>query len=110
MDATDQLAAKLTDGLKTALGPAWADLSVDDKVLIAECCTDAAALQIDTLAAPADAAAAKVMSDRRADIDAQLANIAAMETAVARTAFWNVVADTMSAGAHVLVKVALAAI
>jgi hypothetical protein len=110
MDALTQLSQKLLTDVKTSLGDAFATLPVSDRTLIAEVCEDAARLQIDSLAFPADAASAKILAERKADIDAQLDNIAAMESSVSQQAFWNIVSDVMATASHVLVKVALGAV
>ena len=86
-DITLRLLARVRD----RLGSEWDALEPPDRELIAACCADAARLQLRALASPPTADAQLRLLRDKAQIHAQLSNLAAAGSARITHAFWDAV-------------------
>jgi hypothetical protein len=105
---SDAIAKNLLDGIKRRLGDAWDNrLSDADRRLVEACVADAAELQLRAMALdPHDDTAHLALLKEKAEIKAQLLNIAAAEAVGILGAFEN----SMRWAVQQLVKLAFAAI
>ena len=102
-DLTDSL----FDNVRAALGPVWDDqLTPAERELIRACCADAAELEVRALAAPRTREAQLELLREKAQIQAQLANLAAAGATRVADAFW----DAVRAAVNGAVTIAFAAV
>jgi hypothetical protein len=112
MNTVKDIGQQILSQVQAKLGTAWEDsLLQADRDLIAEIAQDAAQLQIDALSTPAlgtlatsDAQVALLRD--KAQINAQLANVASITAAEVSSAFWGAVTNVATAA----VKIAVAAV
>jgi hypothetical protein len=98
----DNIATEIYAQLKDRLGQAWADrFTAADQQVVRLCCIDAAELQVRALATPRDRAAHLELLREKAQINAQLANIAACEASHLVDAFWEAVGIVVNSAAAV---------
>src|SRR5688500_3418611 len=101
-DLTDSL----LDNIRAALGSAWDErLTPAERELVRACCADAAELEVRALAAPRTRDAQLELLREKAQIQAQLSNIAAAGTTRVTDAFW----DAVRAAVNGAVTIAFAA-
>jgi hypothetical protein len=81
---------RILTGVRDRL-PDWESLDPADRELIAACCADAARLQLRALAAPQTPDAQLRLLRDKAQIHAQLSNLAAAGAARVSGAFWDAV-------------------
>jgi hypothetical protein len=81
---------RILTGVRDRL-PDWESLDPADRELIAACCADAARLQLRALAAPQTPDAQLRLLRDKAQIHAQLSNLAAAGAARVTSAFWDAV-------------------
>jgi len=96
---------RILTGVRERL-PDWESLDPADRELIADCCADAARLQLRALAAPQTPDAQLRLLQDKAQIHAQLSNLAAAGAARVSSAFW----DAVKAVVNGAVAVAFAAL
>ena len=96
---------RILTGIRERL-PDWESLDPADRELIAACCADAARLQLRALAAPQTPDAQLRLLQDKAQIHAQLSNLAAAGAARVSSAFW----DAVKAVVNGAVAVAFAAL
>lgn len=100
------IALRILSGLRDRLGDAWGELDAADRELIIACANDAAELQVRALAvAPTPEAQLKLLREK-AQIQAQLANLAAAGANRLAIAFWDAVKSVVN-GAVTIVFAAL---
>src|SRR4051812_6753702 len=110
MDAPqDTIGRELLDAVQKALGEGWTNLSENDRNVIAQCASDAAALQIQSLAATTQPIQDRLVREKQF-VAAALKNIAAIEGKAAQDAFWATFDVVAARGLKVLGLVATAAI
>ena len=96
----DNIATEIYAQLKDRLGDAWLHrFSPADQQMVRLCCIDAAELQVRALAAPRARDAQLALLREKAQINAQLANIAACEATHLVAAFWEAVAIVVNGAA-----------
>src|SRR4051812_48460331 len=86
-----EVSLRILTGVRERLSDSWDDLDQADRELIAACCGDAAALQVRALAAPQTPDAQLRLLRDKAQIHAQLANLAAAGSVRLSSAFWDAV-------------------
>jgi hypothetical protein len=96
---------RILTGIRERL-PDWESLDPADRELIAECAADAARLQLRALAAPQTPDAQLRLLRDKAQIQAQLSNLAAAGAVRVSSAFW----DAVKAVVNGAVAVAFAAL
>ena len=94
--ATTDIAVRILAGVRERLTDSWDDLDAADRELIAACAKDAAALQVRALAAPQTADDQLRLLRDKAQIHAQLANLAAAGSVRLSAAFWDAVKDVVN--------------
>ena len=103
---THDIAVRILTGVRERLSDAWDDLDEADRELIAACAADAAALQVRALAAPQTPDAQLRLLRDKAQIHAQLANLAAAGSVRLSSVFW----DAVKAVVNGAVSIAFAAL
>ena len=94
--ATTDIAVRILAGFRERLSDTWDELDPADRELIAACAKDAAALQLRALAAPHTADEQLALLRDKAQIHAQLANLAAAGSVRLSAAFWDAVKDVVN--------------
>ena len=103
---THDIAVRILTGVRERLGDSWDVLDEADRELIAGCAGDAAALQVRALAAPQTPDAQLRLLRDKAQIHAQLANLAAAGSVRLSSAFW----ESVKAVVNGAVSIAFAAL
>ena len=93
--AAHDITLRLLSSLRSRL-PDWESLDPADRELIAACCSDAAALQLRALASPQTPDAQLRLLRDKAQIHAQLSNLAAAGAARVSGAFWDSVKEVVN--------------
>ena len=93
---THDIAVRILTGVRDRLSHSWDDLDEADRELIAACCADAARLQLRALAAPQTPDAQLRLLRDKAQIQAQLANLAAAGSVRLSAAFWDAVKEVVN--------------
>ena len=83
------IAVRILAGVRERLGDAWDDLDPADRELIVACCADAAELQLRALASGHSPDEQLKLLRDKAQIHAQLANLAAAGSVRLSAAFWD---------------------
>lgn len=90
--STTPIASRLLSHLIDRLGEhRWGALSTEQRDLVADCCRDAAELQLAVLAAEDSPALAAMIRREKAHVSAQLANLSLAGGVAVQTALWDVV-------------------
>jgi hypothetical protein len=87
---------RILSSVRERLGDSWDALDPADRELITACCTDAAQLQLRALASPQTPEAQLKLLRDKAQIHAQLSNLAAAGAARVTTAFWDGVKNVVN--------------
>ena len=103
---THDIAVRILSGVRERLRDCWDDLDDADRELIVACSNDAAALQVRALASPQTPDAQLELLREKAQIHAQLANLAAAGSVRLSAAFWDAVKAVVN-GAVTIVFAAL---
>ena len=82
---------RILTGVRDRLGDVWDSLEPSDRERIIACCVDAAELQVRALAVPQGADEQLRLLREKAQIQAQLANLAAAGAVRLTTIFWDAV-------------------
>jgi hypothetical protein len=108
MDSTvAAIARQIESQISARLKDVWdSRLTQADRELVSACCQDAAELQVRAMATPPDTDAQAQLLREKAQINAQLANLATLQAQQAVDALWEVV-RIVTSGA---MKVALAGV
>ena len=88
---THDVSLRILTGVRDRLGDAWDALEPADRERIVACCVDAAELQLRALALPQHADEQLKLLREKAQIQAQLANLAAAGALRLTTIFWDAV-------------------
>ena len=88
---THDIAMRILTGVRERLDDAWDDLDAADRDLIIACCADAAELQVRALSVPHSGDGQLKLLREKAQIQAQLANLAAAGKARVNAVFWDAV-------------------
>ena len=89
--AIHDIALRILTGVRERLADAWDDLDEADRALIIACCNDAALLQLRALAAGHGPDEQLALLRDKAQIHAQLSNLAAAGSVRISSAFWDAV-------------------
>jgi hypothetical protein len=92
---THDVTLRILSAFRTRL-PDWDTLDPADRELIAACCADAARLQLRALAAPQTPDAQLRLLRDKAQIQAQLQNLAAAGSVRLSAAFWDAVKEVVN--------------
>ena len=92
------IAVRVLANLRERLGDSWEELELPDRELIIACAADAAELQVRALGTPATADAQLALLREKAQIQAQLANLAAVGKVRISNAFWDAVKVVVNGG------------
>lgn len=102
----DALAERIFTGVKSNLGERWQDRwGPRERELIRACCQDAAELQLKSLAASPTPEAQAALLRSKAQINAQLCNIAAAGSSEVADALWSSVRLILSGALSVAIAV-----
>ena len=93
--ALHEITVRILTGVRDRL-PDWDSIDPGDRELIAACCADAARLQLRALASPQTRDAQLRLLRDKAQIHAQLSNLAAAGAARVTGAFWGAVRDVVN--------------
>ena len=104
--ALTDITVRILAGVRERLADGWDSLDAADRELITACCADAARLQLRALAAPQTADAQLGLLRDKAQIHAQLSNLAAAGSVRVAAAFWDAVKGVVN-GAVAVVFAAL---
>jgi hypothetical protein len=94
--STHDITVRLLGAFRDRLSDAWDTLDPADRELIAACCADAARLQLRALAAPQTPDAQLRLLRDKAQIQAQLQNLAAAGSVRLSAAFWDAVKEVVN--------------
>ena len=89
--ALTDITVRILAGVRERLSETWDSLDAADRELITACCADAARLQVRALASPQTPDAQLRLLRDKAQIHAQLSNIAAAGSSRITHAFWDAV-------------------
>ena len=94
--ATHDITIRILSSLRERLDNGWESLDPADRELIAACCADAARLQLRALASPQTPDAQLALLRDKAQIHAQLSNLAAAGSVRLSAAFWDAVKEVVN--------------
>jgi hypothetical protein len=100
----DDIAKRLLADVRARLGGTWDQIDENDRILISELSADAVALQLQAMAATPEQRDALLVE--RAVIDSSFDDLACVEAARVRDAFWGSVSDVLSWTLGVVLAVA----
>ena len=87
---------RILTGVRDRIGDTWDSLEPADRERIIACCVDAAELQVRALAVPQGADEQLKLLREKAQIQAQLANLAAAGAVRLTTIFWDAVRSVVN--------------
>ena len=93
--ALHDITIRILTGVRERL-PDWESIDPNDRELIAACCADAARLQLRALASPQTSDAQLRLLRDKAQIHAQLSNLAAAGAVRVTSAFWDAVKNVVN--------------
>jgi hypothetical protein len=94
--STHDITVRLLSAFRDRVAADWDTLDPADRELIAACCADAARLQLRALAAPQTPDAQLRLLRDKAQIQAQLQNLAAAGSVRLSAAFWDAVKEVVN--------------